>query len=153
MQNRPPGWVITRADGPLKTFYAVYTAESANLPALSPSTTTAATIAAATTAAFATTTAITATAAALGLWPSFVYVKRTAIEFRAVEMGNGCLRSLRIGHFDERETTGLPGVTIRNDIYTLHTAILGECGMQVILRCLITEVSDKYVGHSFGSFE
>jgi hypothetical protein len=60
---------------------------------------------------------------------------------------------LRIGHFDECETAGLAGVTVRNDIYALHTAVLRECGMQVILRSLITEVSDKYVGHSFGSFE
>jgi hypothetical protein len=143
--------VIARADGLLKTFDAVYTAESANLPALSPSA--AATAAIATAAALATTTTETATAAALGLRPSFIDVQCTAIEFRAVEMSNGCLRSLRIGHFDECETTGLARVTIRNDIYTLHTAILGECGMQVILRSLITEVSDKYVGHSFGSFE
>jgi hypothetical protein len=150
MQNRPPGLVIARADGLLKTFYAVYTAESANLPALSPS---AAATTAVATAAFATATTETATAAALGLRPGFVHIEGTAIEFRAVEMSNSCLRSLRIGHFYECETTGLAGVTIRNDIYALHTAVLGECGMQVILRSLITEVSDKYVGHSFGSFE
>jgi hypothetical protein len=92
MQNRPPGLVNARADGLLKTSYAVYTAESANLPALSPSATATTAIA---TAAFATATTETATAAAtLGLGPSFVYIKCTAIEFRAVEMSNGCLRSL-----------------------------------------------------------
>jgi hypothetical protein len=87
MQNRPPGLVITRADGLLKTFYAVYTAESANLPALSPSAAAATTIA--TAAAFATTTEPATTTAALGLRSSFIDIKGTAIEFRAVEMSNG----------------------------------------------------------------
>jgi hypothetical protein len=63
-------------------------------------------------------------------------------------MSDGRLRSLRVGHFDKREATGLARVAIRYNVYSLYATVSGESGMQVILRCLITEISDKYVGHS-----
>jgi hypothetical protein len=138
-------------DGPLKSFYAACAVEAANLPALSPSTTAAAAITAA--ATLTASAAIPATPAASRFRPRFVDVQCPAVEFRAVQMSNSRLRSLRIRHFHKCETAGLPGVTIRNDIYALDAAVCGEGRMQVILRSLITEISDKYVGHSFGPFD
>jgi hypothetical protein len=63
-------------------------------------------------------------------------------------MRDRLLSGLRIRHFYEGEATRLPRITVRYDINSLHATVGGESGMQVILRCLITEVSDKYVGHS-----
>jgi hypothetical protein len=58
------------------------------------------------------------------------------------------LGSLSFRHFHEGEAARLAGVAICNDAHSLHTAVSGESSLKIVLCCLITEVSDKYVGHS-----
>jgi hypothetical protein len=112
-------------------------------------TTTTATATAATTAASA---AEAATTAAGRLGSSFVHVDGATIHFSAVQLRNGRLGIALFGHFDEGEATRLPGVTIRNDIHALDVSVLGECGMQVLLRGLIAQIPDKNIGHLKCSF-
>jgi hypothetical protein len=68
-------------------------------------------------------------------------------------MSDRGLRSLGIRHFHKCEPSWLSCVAIGNDINALHAPVGGECSVQVVLRCLITEISDKYVGHSFSPFD
>jgi hypothetical protein len=70
------------------------------------------------------------------------------VKFRSVQLSNRGLCRVRIGHFDEREAAGLTRIAIGDDAYPLHAAISGKSRLQVVLGSLITEIPDKYVGHS-----
>jgi len=92
--------------------------------------------------------AVAAAAPARCFGTRFIYVERSAVQFGAVQLRNGRLGCIRIRHFDEGEAAGLARVTIGHDTDALHTAESGESSLKVVLSSLITEISDKYVGHS-----
>jgi hypothetical protein len=122
------------------------------LPAIPAATATAATTTAASTAAAPVTTKAayapaTSPATALRFRTRFVDVHRTAIEFTAVQAGDGCLGFATICHFDERESPGLPRIAIGDDIYTLDGAILRKGSGQLFPGRLETQVSYENIGH------
>jgi hypothetical protein len=96
----------------------------------------AAAAAAATASATATAAAsavTTAAAATLRLGARFVHVEGSAPNFLPVD-GVDCTLTLRvIRHFDEGEASGLSGVTIRNDVDAIHTAMLLKKRTNVLL--------------------
>jgi hypothetical protein len=118
------------------------------LPAATPAAAATTGTAAATTTAAAGTTASTTVAGSAGRFgTSFIDVHGTAIQFGAIQLRDGGGRVTRLSHLDESESTGLPGISIRYDIYAFHIAVLSESGMQFFLSRLITQVPDKDVGH------
>jgi hypothetical protein len=117
------------------------------LPTRTARTATAAAIAAST-----LTTAIAAVPAASGLGSRLIDVHGSTAQFGAVQLRNGVLRSLRVSHFNEGKTAGLAGSSVSDDIDAFHSAIRFKGGLQVFLSRLVTEISDKNVGHSIKSF-
>jgi hypothetical protein len=118
------------------------------LPARSAATATTTTTAATTATAGATTTA----SAASGLRTGFIDVQRAAIHFLAIELGDSRFRIAALGHFDKCKTTGLAAVAVRYDVNALDAAILRKSLLQVFLRGLVTQVSDKDIRHSVPLF-
>jgi hypothetical protein len=98
--------------------------------AASASTTTAATTAKAATSA--------ATAAAFSLGTRFVDVKRPAANFFPVDGFNRPLAFPVIRHFDESKPSGLPGITISDDVDTINTAVSFKQRTDVLLGCAET---------------
>src|SRR5437588_11886031 len=86
--------------------------------------------------------------AACWLGPGFVHVQGPPVEVGSIELRNSGLGIARFRHFDEREATRLTCVTIRNDIDAFYAAIRRESRLEIFLAGLITEISDKNVGHS-----
>jgi hypothetical protein len=86
------------------------------------------------------------------LRPCFVYVQRSTVEFGTIQLSNGRLGCVRFRHFDEREAARLARLAICDDTHSLHTSVSGESSLKIILGSLITEISDKYVGHSMNPF-
>jgi hypothetical protein len=74
------------------------------------------------------------------------------VKLRAVQLSNRGLRRVGIGHFYEREAAGLTRIAIGDDTHPLYAAVSGKSRVQVVLGSLITEISDKYVGHSMYPF-
>ena len=120
--------------------------------------------AAATTAAFtpsaaaATVAAASAAAATAGRFgPGFVHVQRSAVELGSVQLRNRVLGVALLRHFDESETTRLARIAVRHDVYAFHVAKLRKGSMQIFLRRLIAEITDKNVAHEkwgpWGSIE
>lgn len=70
------------------------------------------------------------------------------MKFCAIQLSNGGLGCVGVGHFDERKAARLTGIPISDDTDSLDSAISGESGLKIVLGCLITEISDKNVGHS-----
>jgi hypothetical protein len=77
----------------------------------------------------------------------FVYIEGAAIQLGSIQLSDGLLRVLRVGHFDECKTSGLAGVPVRNDIDSFNVAELGKSREQVLLRGLEAEIADKNVAH------
>jgi hypothetical protein len=77
----------------------------------------------------------------------FVHVEGAAIQFGSVQLSDGRLRFLRVGHFYEGEAAGLAGVPVRDDIHSFNVAELGKSREQVLLRGLEAEIADKNVAH------
>jgi hypothetical protein len=86
--------------------------------------------------------------AAGGLGTRFVHIQRAPVQFGAIQMRDSRLGIFGFRHFDKCEAAGLARFTIRYDVDAFHAAIYGKGAMQLLLRGLITEISDKYVGHS-----
>jgi hypothetical protein len=82
----------------------------------------------------------------------FIYIQRSTVEIAAIQLSNRGLRCRRVSHFDECESARLARIPVRHDIHSLHLAVSGERRMKIVLRSLITEISDKYVCHSMNSF-
>lgn len=74
-------------------------------------------------------------------------MKIGAVQVSDCVLGSGC-----VSHFDEGEAARLATVAIRDDAHALHRAVGGESGLKIILRGLITEISDKYVCQRLNSF-
>jgi hypothetical protein len=111
------------------TFFAP--SNSALLPALVP----------------AAATAITAvsTASAVFLCPGFIHIERPAIQFVAVERGNGLYTLAVIAHFDECEASGLPGIAVGYDVHTVNCAVRLKKGSKPIFGSTEAEISYKYI--------
>jgi hypothetical protein len=54
---------------------------------------------------------------------AFIDVERPAVQFVSIHCGDGAFRFAGIGHFDEREPAGAPGVAIRDQAHTLYFSI------------------------------
>jgi len=92
----------------------------------------------ATTAATATTTAA---AAAIFAGTSFVDSKVTTVEILAVHARDGRLGLRVVGHFDEAEATGAPGVAIHNEGRRSDFAESLESGAESGLRRAEREIA------------
>lgn len=77
----------------------------------------------------------------------FVDVQRTAIEFAAVQFGDGAIRIRVCAHLDESKTTRLPCVTIRDDAHTLYRPVRLEQRSNRAFGCPKAEVSYKNILH------
>ena len=77
----------------------------------------------------------------------FIHVQRAAVQFGAVEAGDGRFGFIGVGHFHEGEAARLAGGPVGYDTDTFHGAILREGLMQVFLRGPETEISYENVGH------
>jgi hypothetical protein len=77
----------------------------------------------------------------------FVHVEGAAIQFGSIQLSDGRLRVLRVGHFYEGKAAGLTGVPVRDDIDSFNVAELGKSREQVLLRGLEAEITDKNVAH------
>jgi len=75
------------------------------------------------------------------------------VEFGAIPLRNVGVSGLLFCDSHKSETTTLPGVTIRHDVYALHIYALQvstgcECGIEVRLGGLIADIPDKNADHS-----
>jgi hypothetical protein len=77
----------------------------------------------------------------------FVHVEGAAIQLGSIQLSDGRLRLLRVGHFYKGKAAGLTGVSVRDDIDPFNVAELGKSGEQVLLRGLEAEISYKNVAH------
>jgi len=64
-----------------------------------------------------------AAAAAVVLGTRLVNVERAAVDFTAVQAGDGAIRIGGFGHFDKRKTTRPAGIPIRDQIDTFDVAV------------------------------
>jgi hypothetical protein len=106
---------------------------------------------AATTAAEAATPAATTTTACAtrALRTSFIDVKRSAANIFPINRVNRALTLGIVCHFNEGKAAGLTGITISDDIYTIHTAVRLEQRTDVLFGCAETQVTNKNILHFF----
>lgn len=100
------------------------------------------------TAVFATTavTAVApATARASFLRAGFIYVERSAIEFVAIERGDGLHTLAIVVHFDEGKASRLSAIAVGYDVHTVNRAIRLEQGAKRFFVRAETQVSHKYI--------
>jgi hypothetical protein len=95
----------------------------------------------------ATIISAVSTTATILFWPSFVYIQRPAVQVTAVESGNGLFSLAIIDHFHEAKASGLSGVPVGNDVYSIHCAVLLEYGSNGNFRGIEAEVSYKNILH------
>jgi hypothetical protein len=129
-----PAWFATRA---------ATTARATARPA-------AATTATGASTAAATTESSTATAAetAVGLGTGFVHVQCTSVQCVPIESGNGLIRLAFILHFNECETAGTAGFTIRHDSSAVYLAIAFEEAADTLFGSIEIQVAYEYILHS-----
>jgi hypothetical protein len=99
-----------------------------------------------------TTAAVPVSAAArtaLRLRTGFVNIQRSSIEISAVESANGRIAFRIDAHFDEGESSGLPGVAIGHDIDPLNGAIRIKHGPEGIFGGPEAEITYKNILHYF----
>ena len=65
------------------------------------------------------------------------------MQFGSIQLRNGRLRVLRIGHFDESKAAGLTSVPVRDNIDLFDITELGKRSEEVLLRGLEAEIADK----------
>jgi hypothetical protein len=101
------------------------------------------------TAAAAASTAATTTAGRFRT--SFIYIQRTAVHFRPIELCDSRFGIAPFRHLHERKTAGLTAVPVRYDINALHPSVLGKRLLKVFLRGLVAQITDKNICHSLNS--
>jgi hypothetical protein len=69
------------------------------------------------------------------------------MQVRTIQLINCCASLTRICHLDERKPAWLSRVTIGYDIYALDRSVSRKGGIEILLRGLVAEIADKYVGH------
>ena len=82
----------------------------------------------------------------------FIYIQCSTVEISTIQLSYRRFGSRRFGHFDEREAPRLARVSVGDEIHALHAAVGSERCMKIVLRSLITKISDKYVCHDGDSF-
>ena len=120
---------------PLETIATATTAAAAAL-----ATAAAATAESAATAATATAAAAESAAAARALL-RLVDADLPAVEVRAVQLGDGVLRSLRVRHRDEREASRATRFAVRGERYLTHFAEGSECRLDRFLSRVERKIS------------
>jgi hypothetical protein len=103
--------------------------------------------------AFATAIAPECTAAEAAVLPGagFIDVERPSVQFFSVESGDGPEGFIIVAHFDESEPSGLPGVTIGDDTYTVNRPVLLKQRSNGVFGCPEAEISYENILH-VGSF-
>src|SRR6266404_6297349 len=82
-----------------------------------------------------------------GLRARFVDIQRSAVEFLAVQAGNGTVRIRRDAHLDKAETFRLTGIAVGNDIDALDSSVCLEHRSNRIFGRSEIEVPYKYILH------
>jgi hypothetical protein len=102
-----------------------------------------------TTAAEATAPAAATTCATRALRASFIDVKRSAANIFPINRVNRPLAFDIVRHFNEGKAAGLTGITISDNIYTIHTAVRLEQRTDILFGCAETQVTNKNILHFF----
>jgi len=88
-------------------------------------------------------------ATTLGLGFRFIHRERSAGKFFPV-YGVNCASAFRIvRHFDEAKSSWLTGITVSNEVYTIHGAMRFKQRANFLLTCLETQISNKNILHLF----
>lgn len=95
--------------------------------------------------AAATAIAAVSTASAVCLWPGLIHIERSAIQLAAVESGDGFYAFAVIAHFHEGEASGLAGIAVGYDVYTVNRAVRLKKGSKPIFGGTEAEVPYKYI--------
>jgi hypothetical protein len=103
-------------------------------------------------AAAATAAVSTAAAAAVFFRPGLIDIQRPAIEFPAIQTGNGCIGFGRHTHFHESKASGTSGVPVGNDVDTVHRAIFLKHRSNRIFGSSEAEVSNENILQLRSSF-
>ena len=83
----------------------------------------------------------------LRLGSCFVNVDCAPPELAAVESGDGLLSLFRIGHLDERESTGTSRITISQNAYAINLPIRLERAAQLVLGGVEAQIAYKNIFH------
>jgi hypothetical protein len=132
-----------------QNFYTSGDVKAVRLPALAAATAASATTTAATATAATTATTTTATGR---LRARFVNVQRATIHFGSVKLGNCRFGVPLFRHFHEGKAPWLTAVAIGYDVNSLNAAVLCKRVLQIFLRGLVAQISDKDVRHTASSF-
>src|SRR5688500_11696557 len=96
-------------------------------------------------AVLATRAATAAVAAAIGLGTRFVDVESAAVEISAVQaVDRGCAFGIH-AHLHESESTRAARITIRDDVYAIHSAVRFEHGTDRIFGRAEGEITHENV--------
>jgi hypothetical protein len=104
-------------------------------------------VAAPSAAATALETATTTATRPIGLWPSFIHIKGSAVQISSVQAVDRSLRFVSIRHLDKGKAARLASHPVRDKTHTIYCAILRKNGGEVLLCRLETQVSYVNVGH------
>lgn len=140
---------------------AVAAAAATATAAAALTTTTAAEAAAAALTTAATAAAKTATAAAGGTEPaataaakatlfartSFFHFHGTATELIAIQGCDCVVAFLIVGHFDEANSTHLAGITVAQQVDTVHGSVISEQLQQLVIADVVGQVAHKNIFH------
>jgi hypothetical protein len=122
------------------TATAAATTATAAAAATAATTTTATAAIAATTATTATTTAAAATTTLTFL--RFIHAQGSAVEHRAVHLGDRLLGLGIAAHGNESETARLARFAIGRDVYVAHLAKGGESGANGVRSCVERQIAN-----------
>jgi hypothetical protein len=99
----------------------------------------------------AATAAATTTASktAFRLGTRFVYVERPAVQLSSIQFSD-CTIRFRVGaHFDKSESTGLPGIPVRDDVNALDCSVRLEQRSDRSFGSSEVEISYENILHAF----
>src|SRR5258708_6954830 len=84
-------------------------------------------------------------AAAIRLRTGLVHIERAPAKIGAVQCVDSLIRFVAVGHFDERKSSWLSRVAIRNDVDAFHRAVRFEEGANRLLRRSKIQITYKDV--------
>jgi|SRR5579864_163231 len=111
------------------------------------------TAAAASSAAASSTIAAIASAASgmLGFGASLVHVERAAANLRAIQRGDRLFSFFIAGHLDETKSSRAPGISVRQDAYTVDLSVRFEQLPQLIFGGAEAQIAHKNILHASAS--
>jgi hypothetical protein len=95
----------------------------------------------------AAVTTITTAATTVFFRPGLVDIQRPAVEFPAIQSGNGPFAFTIIAHFHESKASGPSGVAVGDDADTIHRAICFKQGANGIFGGPEAQISYEYILH------